>query len=450
MTQATFARSARHARDENVPAPDLLRPARRPGGHPRHQAEPQAVSPISIAILCVVAFLICWSPNQRYIALALVAAITVSGRIPRLGTPDVLALILAVWVVATLGWTPNVDVTLPSVYLYGACCLLFLAVRHLVTTRRSLLAVGGAYLVGCVIRAVQLIAESLAAGAPARGGALDLNVRYGIEGYNINFTAYSLVTGCVLAIVVTNVSGLPRLIKLGIYAMLPVLAYAVLLSGTRGALVALGGAAICLVVGRLMPRLCALIAAAAAPVALALVPLGITESALLWFESYLGQRTTGDLSGRLVVWPEALAAWSDSLFLGNGPGVFPISNSMGIGAHNLVLTVGNDLGLLGLLIYVAVVASALAVAWLRSASGPRLVSVFLIALLPIWLTGHWEVAMGFWLLLAAVSVFPSAAAAPSGVRQRAAVPTRGTAVGQLRQPAGFDAGVNPRVSIPAP
>lgn len=75
---------------------------------------------------------------------------------------------------------------------------------------------------------------------PARGGALDLNVRYGIEGYNINFTAYSLVTGCVLAIVVTNVSGLPRLIKLGIYAMLPVLAYAVLLSGTRGALVALG------------------------------------------------------------------------------------------------------------------------------------------------------------------------------------------------------------------
>lgn len=192
-----------------------------------------------------------------------------------------------------------------------------------------------------------------------------------------------------------------------------------------------------------MPRLCALIAAAAAPVALALVPLGITESALLWFESYLGQRTTGDLSGRLVVWPEALAAWSDSLFLGNGPGVFPISNSMGIGAHNLVLTVGNDLGLLGLLIYVAVVASALAVAWLRSASGPRLVSVFLIALLPIWLTGHWEVAMGFWLLLAAVSVFPSAAAAPSGVRQRAAVPTRGTAVGQLRQPVGFDAGVNP-------
>jgi hypothetical protein len=102
-----------------------------------------------------------------------------------------------------------------------------------------------------------------------------------------------------------------------------------------------------------------------------------------------------------------MSAWSQAPLVGNGAGVFPALNPYHIGPHTLLLTLGNDLGLIGVVLYAATFFTALAKP--ASYSLPlsrRLVGVFLAALLPIWLTGHWESSPGAWLALALLSVLP--------------------------------------------
>jgi O-antigen ligase len=142
------------------------------------------------------------------------------------------------------------------------------------------------------------------------------------------------------------------------------------------------------------------------PSMLILVPLTSSRDGWLpWLESIFAYRVTGDLSGRLQLWPYAMEMWSESLMTGAGAGTFAVSNPYLMGAHNLVLTLGTDLGLIGAILYAAVYVTALA----RAGSGTvprRLVGLFLISLLPIWLTGQWEVSPGAWLVLAVLSTLP--------------------------------------------
>ncbi|WP_091095945.1 O-antigen ligase family protein [Micromonospora citrea] len=363
-----------------------------------------------MAILSGVAFLACWSVDQTYLAPALLVAVTLSGRFPRPGLVDVLALLLGVWVVASLGWTVDTSATRSAVYLYGTCVLLLVAVRHIVTTTRDLLAVGGAFLAGCLVRTFQLIREPSVSGDLGRAGAFDLSVRYGIEGFNINLTAYTMVAGILLAVLLGAVGGLPRAARLVLYAIVAMLGYAVLLSGTRGALAALLLGAVYLLCSRATPRACWRVAVVVVPAALLLIPLGMGEAALLRLDGLVVDRATGDLAGRMLVWPEAAAIWGQSPLAGIGAGAFTAVSSWGIGAHSLALTLGADLGLVGVLCYAAVLAAAVRPVGRASQLGARLAGLFLVMFLPIWLTGHWEAALAAWLPLALLSLVPALAA----------------------------------------
>ncbi|MGC4789861.1 O-antigen ligase family protein [Micromonospora sp. DT178] len=362
-----------------------------------------------MAILSGVAFLACWSVDQTYLAPALLVAVALSGRFPRPGLVDVLALLLGVWVVASLGWTVDTAATRSAVYLYGTCVLLLVAVRHIVTTARDLLAVGGAFLAGCLVRTYELIRDPSVSGDLGRAGAFDLSVRYGIEGFNINLTAYTMVAGILLAVLLGTVGGLPRAARLVLYAIVALLSYAVLLSGTRGALAALLLGAAYLLCSRATPRACWLVAAVVVPAVLLLVPLGMGEVTLLRLDGLVADRATGDLAGRMLVWPEAVAVWGQSPLAGIGAGAFMAVSSWGIGAHSLLLTLGADLGLVGVLCYAAVLAAAVRPVGRASRLGARLAGLFLVMFLPIWLTGHWEAALAAWLPLALFSLVPALA-----------------------------------------
>ncbi|MEU2664299.1 O-antigen ligase family protein [Micromonospora sp. NBC_01740] len=396
----------------DVPPGLLSGPARSPGTH-RRRAHRRYATLVSVAIVSVVALMVGWSVDQTPLGPALLAAVVLSGRIPRPGLVDVLALLLGVWVVASLGWTLDTSATRSTVYLYGTCLLLLVAVRHIVTTTRDLLAVGVAFIAGCLIRAVELIRAPSTGGDLDRTGAFDLSVRYGIEGVNINLTAYTMVAGILLAVLLGSVGGLPRAVRLALYACVPLLGYAVLLSGTRGALAALLLGAVYLVCSRAAPRACWLVAAVVVPAVLLLVPLGLGEATMLRLDGLVADRATGDLAGRMLVWPEAVAVWGQSPLAGIGAGAFMAVSSWGIGAHSLVLTLGADLGLVGVLCYAAVLAAAIWPVGRASRLGARLAGLFLVMFLPIWLTGHWEAALAAWLPLALFSLVPALTADPS-------------------------------------
>ncbi|MEU7757025.1 O-antigen ligase family protein [Micromonospora sp. NPDC049171] len=359
---------------------------------------------LAVGLLCVAAFQASSANAWLIVLQASVAAILLSCRLPRPRLPDVLAVAVASWAQLTVLWSSDVAQTHSVALAYTSACLLFVAVRHVATTPRHLLAVGGAYIVGCALAVWRLVIEARGVGGQA--SAMDMAVRFGIEGTNINFTAYSSVTAFVLALGLLKIRGQRRLVTIGLTAALPVLASGVFLNRTKGALVALLLVVVYALLSELSPRTMWLTAAAAVPTLLLTVPLGLGQSALVWADDLIGSAATGDVLSRIELWRYASSYWWDVLWVGGGAGTFELWNPLGIRPHNAVLAVAVDLGLVGLLGVVALFGVVLVRRAARCPVGLRVAGLFLVGGFPLWLTGVWEFERGSWLALALLSMLP--------------------------------------------
>ncbi|WP_406068039.1 O-antigen ligase family protein [Micromonospora sp. NBC_01638] len=353
-------------------------------------------------------------------------AILVSCRAPRLRAPDLLAAATGVWVCVTLLWAADLDAAIRMAYLYGAACAMFIAVRHVVRTRAAFFAVGYAFLAGCVCTALKLINNPIPNSLKARDSVMDFSIRYGVEGVNYNYTAYSLAAGVALAGVLILLGPSTKVERLCIIAAAAVLFWGVLLTGTRGALIAILVGATYLLLSTVAVRLARALAVVIVPIVLIAVPLGfyrVLSSEMLWLDGAFAGRETGDLSGRLYIWPYALSSWAESPLLGIGPGMLTATGDLGVGAHDLLLSLGNDLGLVGVVLYAGMLTFALAGPF-RHASPvcSRVAGVLLVSQTPIWLTGHWEVSPVCFVALALVSVAPVALRPPTTHSGRTTVP----------------------------
>jgi O-antigen ligase len=73
--------------------------------------------------------------------------------------------------------------------------------------------------------------------------------------------------------------------------------------------------------------------------------------------------TTGDLSSRTAFWKEGLETWARSPFVGLGAGVFPRVIESGRDAHNSMIAILVELGVVGLLLFGLVLAVSVSQAW---------------------------------------------------------------------------------------
>ncbi|MET8045205.1 O-antigen ligase family protein [Micromonospora sp. NPDC005215] len=363
---------------------------------------------LAVALLCVAAFQASSANAWLTVAQASAAAILLSCRLPRPRLPDVLAVAVAAWAQLTVAWSSDVAQTRSVALAYTSAALLFVAVRHVATSPRHLLAVGGSYIVGCAIAAWHLIIEARGAGGQA--SAMDMAVRFGIEGTNINFTAYSSVTAFVLALGLLKIRGQRRLVTIGLITALPVLASGIFLNRTKGALVALLLVVVYALLSEVSPRVTWGAAVAVVPTLLVTVPLGLGQSALVWADDVVGSAATGDVLSRIQLWRYASSYWWDALWVGGGAGTFELWNPLGIRPHNAVLAVAVDLGLVGLLGLAALFGVVLARRAAQCPVGLRVAGLFLVGGFPLWLTGVWEFERGSWLALALLSMLPVQAA----------------------------------------
>jgi O-antigen ligase len=358
-------------------------------------------------LICAVAFVAAWSPKlaATYGGAAAVIAILVSCRLPRLRLADVLAGLTAVWALgSTLLGTVDPSITRWLAYMYASACLVFIAARHVVTNRTHLLTVALAHLAGCAATSVTLIIGARS-NTDHRDALLDYNIRFGVDGININYTSYTFVTGAVLAVVLLRVGPRSLVIRATLVGALLALVYGVLLTGSKGATLGLILGASFLALATISSPLAWTVARVCVPVLILLVPFTSSRfsATARWLDTLFG-RETGDLSGRLEVWPLGVSAWMEQPFTGLGPGVFRMVNPLQIGPHNLLLAVGTDLGLVGVLLYGSAVAAALAGAAGQAGHVGRIAAgLFAMSLLPIWMSGHWEYAQGAWLVLALLS-----------------------------------------------
>ncbi|MCX4473376.1 O-antigen ligase family protein [Micromonospora sp. NBC_01655] len=386
----------------------------------------------SVALLCWIAFWAARPPwwSFNWLAPLAVAALLLSGRLPRPRWADALAAATAGWAYNTNLWSDRPDLTVMGAYRYATVCLLFVACRHVLRTRRDLLLVGGTFLAGCVFVAQEVVTGA-AEDLRSRGQVLDVAHRFGVEGREVNLTAYTLAAGIVVAALVTVALARHRRWRLVPLAAAALLLWAMLLTGSRGAAIGVLLGLAALLAARFWPRPTVLVLGLLGPGLLFLVPLGRTPDwTMTWLDSMYG-RATGDISGRLWLWPYAITTWSEHPLIGSGPGVLIATNPYGVGPHNLLLTVGNDLGLIGVLLYFGTITAALVTTARAAPVGRLLVCGFAALMLPIWLTGQWEASPAAWLALAMLTVLPTlrAPAPPqastAGRQPRAEVPASG-------------------------
>lgn len=391
------------------------RPTSAPATATRQRPAAAVGSLPAVLVLCVIAFMAARPPwwSFNYAAPLALLAIGLTGRLPRLRGVDTLALLLAFWAAASVLWSSRTDLTLPACYRYISVCLLLVACRHVVSARRDLLLAGWAYLAGCAVVAVEVVT-----GARSQGDVLLFAHRYGVDGREVNLTAYTLAVGVVLALALAVAGAHSRARWLAPLAFVALLGYAVLLTGSRGAAIGVLLGLLAALAAHLLPRLTGVTVAGVAAVAVLVVPFGMTpQNEMLWLDGLYG-RPTGDISGRLSIWPYALSTWWESPLNGSGAGVFISTNPFEIGPHNLLLTVGNDLGLVGVLLYFGTMAAALVSAARTGRRALLLACAFTAAMLPIWLTGQWETALGFWLALGLLTVVPGIQGPGRGVAPR--------------------------------
>lgn len=274
---------------------------------------------------------------------------------------------------------------------------IFLAVRAVVTDRTKFLVIAGGYLLGCFWTVRQISVMN-----PAALFALRFtDTRFGIPGLNPNYAAYAFV-GAVLILAVlfwTPNAGSVFFRVVSIALGVPIV-WGIALSGTRGAAIGCACLAAWLAAARVLPVRPAF---AGLVIVVAISGLGTLTGALdpvLRYFDGLWSRRTGDLAGRLTVWPRAREQISEHPLWGIGTGNFAATDHSGIFAHNLFLEITVGLGMIGLVLLCLFLGAAFRVTAADPPARLVLVGCFVAASAPIYLSGVWELSPAGWVILA--------------------------------------------------
>lgn len=205
-----------------------------------------------------------------------------------------------------------------------------------------------------------------------------------------------------LAIVLIPEAAARRLVAI---AALPLLGTALVASGARGPVVALIVGAFALLLLGLTDRVARrrfLAIVIAATTAAAMVQLVVPQTSVVRSFSFASTDVEGSSSGRTEMWAQAMRVISEHPALGIGTGGFADVNPPMIYPHNIMLEVGAELGIAGILLIVAFLGHAMArmaVAY-RAVPEERLVVAAVVALFAAALTNamfsyalhsNWEV-----------------------------------------------------------
>lgn len=275
-----------------------------------------------------------------------------------------LALIaLVTWTGISALWAENPAASLDAAFRYLPNAFLFLIVFAGIKTRDQLMAVLGALVVGAVLSALYGMAAGGAANDPGRlSGA----------GGDANDTAAVLVAGAIIAAGLAAALRDKPILRTAAAAAVPLCAFAVFLTLSRGGLIAFGASLITAVVmaGRHRGKVLAL-AASAALVAV----MYFTVFAPAAAQERVSGANGG--TGRVDIWTVGWRMVQDHPLRGIGAGNFPIASvhyllEPGVlkrddfivdtpkVAHNTYLDVLAEIGLVGLALFASVILFSLA------------------------------------------------------------------------------------------
>ncbi|UKA65914.1 hypothetical protein LFT44_15585 [Arthrobacter sp. FW306-05-C] len=317
----------------------------------------------------------------------------------RIDAPFLLGALLVAFAAASSLWSEFPDASLGAARNYAVVVVMFIAARHVIQTIQQLRTVAVGYLTGCAVLVYRVWHENAKQVSGLEGGRLDLG------GLNVNYAGYAFVAGFAMIALLWGTKRRTAGTRLWLAAAGASIVLGIVLSDTRGALIGLGlmVAWLLMCLAAKTPPMRLLVATVLAGAAA--ITTGAVDQASLAFENVFG-RATGDWSGRLIIWPVARDFWvsGGNFWFGSGAGTFQLSNYFEVGAHNLILELGTGLGMVGVLMYVAVLWASLG----KRAAGSDhraaiLIGCFIAASALSYLTGFWDHSPAAWIGVAVFS-----------------------------------------------
>lgn len=328
------------------------------------------------------------------------ATVLITGRFRKLGLFHVAVAIFVLWNAISVFWSADANTTVARVVTWVQLFILILVLWDLYTTRSAVQAGLQAYVLGAYVAIASALANYFA-GNPYYSTYQRFSPA---ETTNPDGFGFIVALGIPLAWYLASsksTQGMSRFLRFVNFAYIPVAFMGIALSGTRTALIAaipamaFGLASL----ARLRPiaRISFLLLLTAA--ILILLPeirplrsfqrLGTTYSEL----------TEGDLNNRLNNWQEGLVTFTEHPVLGIGSSMYRSQNSLGKVAHNSFLSVLVELGLIGFLMFAAV----LTIAIVHARAQPAWDARFWLTILMVWAIGastlSWEFRKTTWLFL---------------------------------------------------
>jgi hypothetical protein len=330
---------------------------------------------------------------------AAVPAMLLSGRMRRPGALQWLVLGLFLWFCCTCFWTLEKAATLARLRGYFQVMMVVWLVWEFAETVEDLRDLFRAYIAGSWVLAILTVA-SLA--SPEAAG----QIRFMAEGQDPNDVARFLDLGFPMAALLLD-SESTAIGKLFSFGYLPVGLAGVLLTASRSgflaALVALAGCGLLLARSHVRGWLAGVFALPAVAAGFwFLVPRETLERITTIPE----QLQSGDLNYRVNIWQAGWQAFVQAPFFGGGAGTFVNAARLAPEdtAHNTLLSLGVEGGIVAVILAAAIVAAC--ARSLAEVRGPvrMALAAALLAWLVISLVATVEVSRSTWLLLALISV----------------------------------------------
>ena len=281
-----------------------------------------------------------------------IVTITLEGRCRKPDAIFGIALVFTAASVMSLLWTVSYSATLEAVVTYVQLLLSAWVLREFARTREQRQSLIVAFCLGCFIPMFSLL-HNFMTGVEVGHGS---NIRYTASGFNANGVGLLLVVCLPFAwyLILTFRSVTVRALALIYLVLAPA---AVLLTGTRGALVA-GVVAVC-IVPLTVPKASfryLVITAALILVSIVIAPK-LPKTATSRFATIPEEIASGGMSNRRMIWGAGLDAFPDRPVLGIGAGaygsVLANAGNKALPAHNLLLGILVEQGIVGVILFAA-------------------------------------------------------------------------------------------------
>lgn len=297
-----------------------------------------------------------------------------------------LVLLSRVWTIASENW-------FNGIFWWSICFICFVGTVKYVQRPSHFKAVVYLSLIGAFITGSKLQFT-----ADEWGNVIE---RASVQGHNMNFTSYAMSGVIVVSLITTTFMRFPFWFRIGLPVIIAALLYFQMQLGSRGALIASTAVITMHVLRNVAPGYVLRSIPPLAFIFTVLFSFGFLEPLFGLMDSSFG-RSSGDLSGRAVIWQDAINYITKHPLTGIGVNSFSNVSIMGAGAHNFLLIILLETGILGAALFFVFFASIFRrlARFNKNKSGSYLAGMFSAYWFPLAFSGHWETSPFSWIIVA--------------------------------------------------